>query len=482
MSSVSSDFPLDERQESLNMTVHLLASSGDSLLLQQTVNHLLHWICPGIQLFLVSEQAPTFKYYERHHKKRSGFPGISVLLFLHEDLGEERIVQVHNFFQHPPWQYHHTEKANGRLCPFMLANQDFYSLDTHMPVWGVRQVHYGMEILRVTLYCNFDNYEDAVRLYEMILQREATTQKSNFCFFVLHSTNSVSVQLSLKQLPPGVPVELKESSVLQFKVQEIGRLVPLLPNQCIPISRTRWQTQDYDGNKILLQVQGSSSNRHGLLSPQQENAGEEKDLHNLTHPSRETFPNRRATGENTEELLPVTADQKNRYSRSEKHGDNFGETSEQSESLASGSSCSTPRSGSCCSSQGGSSAVTSELDVSFKSSRTSQEPSYQTREAETNVDTGFTVVNSSCSLSCLSRFSRDLQSSLLSHPSQQTYLSTASGTRTNLPSAERAHHSLLAVKRNKGPVKADSKLDLYLMGISQTHLGNGKAEEEEFYI
>lgn len=123
-----------------------------------------------------------------------------------------------------------------------------------MPVWGIRPAHCGTDILRVTLYCSFDNYEDAIRLYEMILQRDATVQKSNFCVFVLYATNGFSLQLSLKQLPLGVPVDPKESSVLQFKVQEIGQLVPLLPNPCVPISSTRWQTQDYDGNKILLQV------------------------------------------------------------------------------------------------------------------------------------------------------------------------------------------------------------------------------------
>ncbi|NXD08958.1 F124B protein, partial [Nothocercus nigrocapillus] len=87
-----------------------------------------------------------------------------------------------------------------------------------LPVWGVRQVHCGSEIVRVTLYCSFDNYDDAVRLYETILQKEAAPQKSNLCVFVLHAAAGVVVQLCLKQLPAGVPVEPKESSVLQFKV------------------------------------------------------------------------------------------------------------------------------------------------------------------------------------------------------------------------------------------------------------------------
>uniref|UniRef100_A0A8D0HCZ7 Family with sequence similarity 124 member B n=1 Tax=Sphenodon punctatus TaxID=8508 RepID=A0A8D0HCZ7_SPHPU len=244
---------MDERADPLMMTVHLLADSGCSLFLQQTLDQLLEWICPDVHLFLVSERVTPVKYYEKYHRKSDGFPGMSILLFLHEDFGEERIFQVHDLFQHPPWQYCNTQHASRKLYPCVPANQDFYGLNDHMPVWGVKQVHYGTEILRVTLYCSFDNYEDAVRLYEIILQKEATMQKSNFCIFGVYTTKSLSVQLCLKQLPLGVSVSLKESSVLQFKVQEIGQLVPLLPNPCIPISSTRWQTQDYEGNKILLQ-------------------------------------------------------------------------------------------------------------------------------------------------------------------------------------------------------------------------------------
>ncbi|XP_008586603.1 PREDICTED: protein FAM124B, partial [Galeopterus variegatus] len=244
---------MDETQVPLAMTVHLLASSGHGSLLQQTLDQLLDCICPEVRLFLVSERVRPVKHYEKYQPKRSRFPGMSVLLFLQERLGEERLFRVLGSLQHSPWQCYPTQAAQGRPCPHLLANQEFYSLDNQMPVWGVRQVRGGTEILRVTLYCSFDNYEDAIRLYEMILQTEATLQKSNFCFFVLYATESFSLQLSLKQLPLGMSVDPKESSVLQFKVQEIGQLVPLLPNPCVPISSTRWQTRDYDGNKILLQ-------------------------------------------------------------------------------------------------------------------------------------------------------------------------------------------------------------------------------------
>lgn len=245
---------MDGRADSLVMTVHLLARSGYALLLQQSLSQLQEWICLDVRLFLVSEVTSPVKYYETYRPKSSRFPGMSVLLFLHEDSGEERIFQVHDFFQHPPWHRVNLESANGKLSWQALGNQEFYGLDEHMPVWGVRQVHYGTEILRITLYCSFDNYDDAVRLYEMILQKEATVQKSTFCAFVLYATKSIAVQLCLKQLPLGLSVDLKESSVLQFKVHEIGQLVPLLPNPCVPISSSRWQTEDYEGNKILLQV------------------------------------------------------------------------------------------------------------------------------------------------------------------------------------------------------------------------------------
>lgn len=62
------------------------------------------------------------------------------------------------------------------------------------------------------------------------------------------------LQLALKQLSGGVRVEPCSSAALQFSVDEVGQLVPLLPNPCTPISATRWQTEDLDGNKVLFQV------------------------------------------------------------------------------------------------------------------------------------------------------------------------------------------------------------------------------------
>ncbi|KAK6297061.1 hypothetical protein J4Q44_G00332030 [Coregonus suidteri] len=241
MSSTSSELLASRAQEPLMMSMHLLANPGDSLLLQHTLDRLLRWVCPSLRLFHVSERACPLRDYARSRLYLvAGYPSLAVTVFLHEAYGEERILRVLDFLQRPPWQYHHTESCSGRtggihitspanalLRPYLLPSRDFYSLGKGMPVWGVRPVHCGGEMLRVTLYSGYNIFDDAVRLYET---------------------------LALKQLSPGVRVEACNSAVLQFRVEEMGQLVPLLPNPCMPISATRWQTEDLDGNKILFQV------------------------------------------------------------------------------------------------------------------------------------------------------------------------------------------------------------------------------------
>ncbi|KAH0513551.1 Protein FAM124B [Microtus ochrogaster] len=391
---------MDETQESLALTVHLLADTGNGSLLQQALDQLLDCICPEVRLFLVSERARPVNYHERYHPRRARFPGMSVSLFLQESLGQERLFRVLDFLQHSPWQGFPTQHAQGRPCTYLPANQEFYSLHNQMPVWGIRPVHCGTDNLRVTLYCSFDNYEDAIRLYEMILQRDATVQKSNFCVFVLYATNGFSLQLSLKQLPLGMPVDPKESSVLQFKVQEIGQLVPLLPNPCVPISSTRWQTQDYDGNKILLQVQP----KPGLGVRNAEcsflNGGLSGDVH-------------RQCSRLNSDSTPRTLEPRSRRSRSRRfkvHSLELPQPSGTSESSSDTFWSSPGRSSLADSSETGLRqyrlSVPMEPEMRMHAL---QENSFQKLEAETNVDTGFTVINSKPRQSFM-RLPRDFQS------------------------------------------------------------------------
>uniref|UniRef100_A0A8C3JKM5 Family with sequence similarity 124 member B n=1 Tax=Calidris pygmaea TaxID=425635 RepID=A0A8C3JKM5_9CHAR len=450
---------MNEGADSL-MTVHLLANSGHSLLLQQTLDRLLEWICPDIHLFLVSERVTPLKYYERYRKRSCGFPGISVLLFLHEDLGEERIFQVQEQFQRPPWRYQCAQIANGQSHPYAPSHQDFYGLEDQLPVWGIRRVHCGPEILRVTLYCSFDNYEDAVRLYEMILQKEATVQKSNFCVFVLSVTQGVAVQLCLKQLPIGVAAEPKESSALQFKVQEIGQLVPLLPNPCIPISSTRWQTQDYEGNTILLQVQDSSKPHQTNVgfSHQDSDAGNDKILQDSV-PAKQGTP-----GWRSQEVRPMKGKPK----------------SDQSKALTPDQAGSDLRRHFCSSHSGPAArwhrwdATSLRRQGSSKLQASLQESRAGRQAAETNVDTGLTVANPASGRCPLNHFCRDLRSSLLQPPAPREGAGSAVSSRDRTPLL------LAPAKRSRGAGQRASGCHPLTLWGSPT--SRAEEEEEEFFI
>ncbi|XP_053177486.1 protein FAM124B [Scomber japonicus] len=401
-----------QQQQLLHLNLHLLANPGDSLLLQHTLDRLLRWLCPSLRIFHVSERASPYRSYTRLSPV-AGYPSLAITFFLHEAYGEERILKVLDFFQRPPWQYHHTESCGNRtrgihitsssspsnplLRPYLLPSRDFYSLGAGMPVWGVRPVHCGGEILRVTLYSVYDNYEDAVRLYETVLQQQAEEQKTGFCWFTLHAEPGLCLQLAIKQLSPGVRVEPCSSAVLQFSVEEIGQLVPLLPNPCTPISSTRWQTEDLDGNKVLFQVKTPAQPPRPLtcafpltcpsVSPRGMQFRSSAQGHSLSPCSLTTPPpwqtHRQGHRPRSDPILEKL------------HGGGGGGGAE---SLGSGSCCSTPPGSSCYSSQRSSPALplTSNHPDSPLRPAITRSLSYllleeDEEEPETNVDTGVPI-------------------------------------------------------------------------------------------
>ncbi|MGH0158264.1 UNVERIFIED_CONTAM: hypothetical protein FKN15_035126 [Acipenser sinensis] len=271
-----SELSIGDVQDPFLVSVHIITNPGNGRTLQKAMDNVLAWIRPDLQLFRVSERG----CWKKPERCRTGIViqlSLAIILFLQEEYGEEQFQQLHQSLRRPPWHYHHTEKVNGRMLPYMPCNQDFFTLSGSTPLWAIRQVHYGKEIVRFTIYCSHENFVDMVKMYQLILKREVSQKKGDFCFFIVYSNMNMEIQFSLKRLPKDQYPTPAESAIIEFRVKEIGQLVPLLPNPCTPISDIRWQTEDYDGNKILLQVRGSSRNSHrrpilSQLDPQLESS------------------------------------------------------------------------------------------------------------------------------------------------------------------------------------------------------------------
>ncbi|NWR76186.1 F124A protein, partial [Centropus unirufus] len=249
----SGELSVEGIQDPFLVSVHIITDPGESKTLQQAIDKLLAWIHPDLQLFRVSERRAP-KKHRKPGKAGISQPALAIILFLQEEYGEEPILQLHETFQRPPWHFHHTEQVHGKFLPYMPCSQDFYTLAPETPLWAIRPVHYGKEIIRFTIYCRSENFVDILKLYELILKRPVCQKKMDFCVFPIYSNMEIDIQFSLKKLPKGQVPMPTESAVLEFRVKDVGQLVPLLPNPCSPISEDRWQTEDHDGNRILLQV------------------------------------------------------------------------------------------------------------------------------------------------------------------------------------------------------------------------------------
>ncbi|EHB09861.1 Protein FAM124A [Heterocephalus glaber] len=247
----SGELSLEEAQDPFLVSIHIIADPGEAQPLQEAIDKVLAWIHPNLPLFRVSERAGR----RRRKTPKGAQPALAVVLFLQEEYGEEQILQLHRTLQRPPWRHHHTERVHGRFLPYLPCSQDFFMLAPGTPLWAIRPVHYGKEIVRFTIYCRHDSYADSLRFYELILRRSPSQRKADFCIFPIFSNLDVDIQFSLKRLPCDQSPVPTDSSVLEFRVKDIGELVPLLPNPCSPISEGRWQTEDHDGNRILLQAQ-----------------------------------------------------------------------------------------------------------------------------------------------------------------------------------------------------------------------------------
>ncbi|XP_071838172.1 protein FAM124A-like isoform X3 [Apostichopus japonicus] len=254
-SSVSSEesFDGDGLRDPYFVTLHFVTDPGQSSSLKHTIQPLTERYDPSFKLFNIAERSRPNGISNSMDKC---LPALAVVLFMQytEDLDDNRIVQAQSYLAGSPWKLHHSSDISGKHVLCEPNFQNFYTTETEMPLWAVRQVHYGNEHLRFMVYSSAEGWEDMIRFYSLLLGRNVDYQRQDFCYFLVHSRNNVDIQLAIKKVPREYTVRPLNSAFLQFKVREAGELVPLLPHACSPISPQRWQTTDPDGNVILLLV------------------------------------------------------------------------------------------------------------------------------------------------------------------------------------------------------------------------------------
>jgi hypothetical protein len=234
---------------------------------------MLDWIDPDLKLFNFAE-VKTMANTVTVVTPSVDIPTLAVVFFLQEKelLSNDRIQMAVDYFKCPPWKFHHSENVQrGSIHLYPPNSQDYYFTSEDLPLCAARQVHYGKEHIRLTRFVSHENWQEMSDMYQLIIGISPDARKVDFCLFTLCVRCNYTIQFALKRLPRTVQPKVIRTITLQFKVSEIGLLVPLLPNVCTPLSETKWQTTDHDGNAIILKVSGagsSSSNSSSASSSQ----------------------------------------------------------------------------------------------------------------------------------------------------------------------------------------------------------------------
>ncbi|XP_072180119.1 protein FAM124A-like [Diadema setosum] len=274
-SSVSSEESNDGdlAKDPYGLTLHFVTDPGESIKLRKLIHPLVKHFDHSFKMFNIAERSrPNGQFNNGNGVDRDVFPALAVMLFLHidEDSDDRRIASAQEYLKKKPWKYHHNTHVPGKYFLCEPNFQNFYTTEQDMPLWAVRQVHYGKEHLRFMMYSSSENWEDMVRFYSLVLNRKVEYQKDDFCYFVTHSRDTSDIQFALKRVPDECSVRPLNTTFLQFKVREVGDLVPLLPNSCSPISPQRWQTTDPDGNVTLILVSKRANTNNGSLAPRRQ--------------------------------------------------------------------------------------------------------------------------------------------------------------------------------------------------------------------
>ncbi|KAI0213468.1 hypothetical protein LSAT2_001502 [Lamellibrachia satsuma] len=186
-------------------------------------------------------------------------PAIAIGVFLPERESTALVADdARRHLRHAPWRFHHrNELVNARRPPGRsAARQDYYEFSPTLPLFTVGAVHAGNRHLRFTI---FTSSMPAMRdFYTRLTGRGVMHQTDSFCLFELSSRPGFDLQLALKHSPRLRPRPLP-AVFLHFRICSFRSLDLLLSESTRPLAESVWATHDPDGNRLILQETGSSS-------------------------------------------------------------------------------------------------------------------------------------------------------------------------------------------------------------------------------
>ncbi|XP_052784713.1 protein FAM124A-like [Mya arenaria] len=253
-SDIDSLSPCDQHK----MSIQFVTDSTEISSLEEVYQPIVNWIDPDLHILKITDKSECVDN-EITSFDRTGarLPSVAMMVFLQEDgmVGFERIQSVKRYFEKSPWKFHHSEQVNkGAINPYPYNSRDFYYTAEELPLCAVRQVHTGKEFFRTVLFVSESNWTQMMQFYKLILGCEPDMKRDDFCLFTVSSYPNFDIQLALKKLQGDTKPRPLECVRLQFRVGDISNIMSLLPNVCRPLSDTRWQTTDNDGNVVILET------------------------------------------------------------------------------------------------------------------------------------------------------------------------------------------------------------------------------------
>ena len=184
----------------------------------------------------------------------SSTQSLSVILFLHEERECTSILDNSRYETEltvqTAWKFHHDVKQFSKIDSTVITSQKYYELGPDLPLWAVAQVHYGNEFLRFNILVK--NFEKMKTFYETLIGKSCEVSRPGFCYFVLATHPGLEIHLSLKWLPNLTP-RCITTAALRFKFRKLDTILSYLLSPPVHITPRLWQTEDPDGNVLLLE-------------------------------------------------------------------------------------------------------------------------------------------------------------------------------------------------------------------------------------